>query len=65
MMGQGGLAINNPDKKYRLKNLDGEFTALHLVTYMYVGMSIVMPGQDAGSNCQRSSRLMTQHSLNR
>jgi len=48
MMGQGGLAINNPDKKYRLKSLDGEFTALHLVTYMYVGMSIVMPGQDAG-----------------
>ena len=45
---QGCLAINNPDKKYRLKSLDGEFTALHLVSYMYVGTSIIMPGQDAG-----------------
>ena len=48
LMGQGGLAINNPDKKYRLKSLDGEFTAMQLVSYMYVGASIIMPGQDAG-----------------
>ena len=48
LMGQGGLAINNPDKKYRLKSLDGEFTAMQLVSYMYVGTSIIMPGQDAG-----------------
>jgi hypothetical protein len=48
LLGQQGLDINNPDKKYRLKCLDGEFTGLHLVSYMYVGMSIIMPGQDAG-----------------
>ena len=31
LLGQGGLAINNPDKKYRLKSLDGEFNAMQLV----------------------------------
>ena len=48
LLGQHGLDINNPDKKYKLKNLEGEFTGMHLVSYMYVGTSILMPGQDAG-----------------
>ena len=48
LLGQQGLDINNPNKKYRLKNPDGEFTGLHLVSYIYVGTSIIMPGQDAG-----------------
>ncbi len=41
MLGTSGLSINNPEKKYTLKTLDGEFTGLQLVCYMFVGFKIV------------------------
>ncbi len=41
MLGKGGLSINDPEKKYTLKSLDGEFTGLQLVCYMFVGFKIV------------------------
>ena len=41
MLGTGGLSINDPKKKYTLEALDGEFTGLQLVCYMFVGFKIV------------------------
>jgi tetratricopeptide (TPR) repeat protein len=37
LLGTRGLKINNPDIKYTLRSLSGEFTGLQLVSYMYVG----------------------------
>jgi len=48
MRGRQGLDINNPDIKYTLNNLKGEFTGLQLVSYMYVGFKRIAPEQDVG-----------------
>lgn len=48
MKGQQGLDINNPDKKYTLNSLNGTFTGLQLVSYMYVGFKRIAPEMDAG-----------------
>jgi hypothetical protein len=46
--GTGGFDINNPDKKYTLNNLEGQFTGLQLVCYMYVGFRKIDPSLDVG-----------------
>ena len=48
MLGQNGLNVNDPEKKYQLKELPGEFTALKLVTFMYVAFQQIAPGTDIG-----------------
>ena len=48
MLGSHGLNINDSSRKYHLRSLPGEYTALQLVSYMYVGMKQVAPQQDAG-----------------
>ncbi len=48
MKGTHWLDVNNPDKKYTLDSMDGSFTGLQLVCYMYVGFKMVDPGQDIG-----------------
>ena len=48
LLGRSGLDINEPEKKYTLESLGGEFTGLQLVSYMYVGLKIFDPNQDAG-----------------
>jgi len=48
LLGRQGLDINNPDKKYTLNSLDGEFTGLQLVSYMYVGFKKIAPDRDVG-----------------
>lgn len=48
LLGRSGLDINDPEKKYTLKSLSGEFTGLQLVSYMYVGIKRIDPNQDAG-----------------
>ena len=46
--GTEGLAINDPDKKYTLETMDGSFSGLQLVSYMYVGFQIIDSSQDVG-----------------
>ena len=46
--GQQGLDINNPSKKYTLDSLNGTFTGLQLVSYMYVGFKRISPDMDVG-----------------
>jgi tetratricopeptide (TPR) repeat protein len=48
MKGGQGMDINNPDKKYTLDSMDGYFTGLQLVSYMYVGFKMIDPKQDIG-----------------
>lgn len=48
LKGRGGLDINNPDKKYTIDSLPGEFTGLQLVSYMYVGFKKLASNQDTG-----------------
>jgi len=48
MKGTGGFNINNPDKTYTLNNLNGSFTGLQLVCYMYVGFQKIDPSLDVG-----------------
>ena len=48
MAGTRGFDINNPDKRYEFKSIEGDFSGLQAVCYMYVAMQRLMPGQDAG-----------------
>ena len=47
-LGQSGLDINDPAKKYSLRSLPGSFSGLHLVSLMYAGMKLIDPTADAG-----------------
>jgi hypothetical protein len=48
LKGREGLDINNPEKKYTLDSLEGTFTGLQLVSYMYVGFKMIAPERDIG-----------------
>ena len=41
MLGNSGLAINDPEKKYTLKSLDGKFSGVEMLCYMFVGLKII------------------------
>ena len=53
VLGQNGLDINNYDKKYRLKELPGEFTGLKLCSFLYVASQQIAPGTDVGIDFSR------------
>jgi predicted Zn-dependent protease len=53
MLGQRGLDINNPEKKYALKSLPGKYSGLHLVSMMYVAFQEISPGTDVGIDFSR------------
>lgn len=48
MLGTQGLKVSDTQKTYRLKSLPGEYTALQLVSFMYVGFKMFAPEQDIG-----------------
>lgn len=48
LLGQRGFDIHDPEKKYRLKSLEGEFTGFQLTCYMFVGMKQLDPSMDIG-----------------
>jgi len=52
-LGDKGLEINNPLKRYSLTNLEGDFSGLQLLCYMHVGMALFDPKVDCGSSLQR------------
>ena len=49
-LGQKGLSINNPDQNHHLQHYRGGATvsALQVVCILYVGVQLLLPGQDAG-----------------
>ena len=50
LLGRSGLDINHPEKKYHINLVDGEFTCLHLLCYMYVGFRILDENVDVGAD---------------
>jgi hypothetical protein len=48
MLGRQGFEINDPTKKFTLRTLPGEFTALQLVSMMYTGFKLFEPSLDIG-----------------
>ncbi len=48
-LGESGLSINNPDKRYTLKSLEGDFSGLQLVSIMHVGLKTINPSLDTQS----------------
>ncbi|MFZ4537674.1 tetratricopeptide repeat protein [Propionivibrio sp.] len=53
LLGEQGLEINNPTKRYTLKNLQGDFSGLQLLCMMHVGMAMFDPHADCGSGLTR------------
>jgi tetratricopeptide (TPR) repeat protein len=48
ILGQDGLDINNPDKRYSLRSLPGDFSGLHLCSIMYAAFKQFAPHADVG-----------------
>ena len=48
LKGQTGLDINDAEPKYTLKSLPGQFSGMHLISIMYVGMKELDPDMDPG-----------------
>lgn len=46
--GQSGLDINDPEQKYTLKSLPGQFSGMHLVSIMYAAFKRIAPDLDGG-----------------
>lgn len=60
MLGRSGLNINDPNARYQLQSLPGEFSGLQLVAYMYVGFKAVAPQMDAGIDFSREYEVALQ-----
>jgi tetratricopeptide (TPR) repeat protein len=58
-VGQKGLAINNPNQKHQLQRYQGGATvsALQVACILYVGVQLLLPGQDAGIDFAREYEL--------
>jgi hypothetical protein len=48
MVGQNGFGVHDPSRRYRVKGLEGEFSGLAMVSYLYVAMQRMAPGTDIG-----------------
>jgi tetratricopeptide (TPR) repeat protein len=48
LKGRSGLDINDPSQKYQLDSLQGKFSGLELVCYMYVGFKLFASEMDVG-----------------
>ena len=48
LLGRSGLEVNNPERKYSLRSLPGEYTGLQLMSYMYVAFKQIAPEQNIG-----------------
>jgi tetratricopeptide (TPR) repeat protein len=52
-LGQSGLAINDPEHRYSLKSLPGDYSGLHLMCLMHVGFLMFDSNTDPGTGLQR------------
>ncbi len=48
ILGQRGLDIKDPEQKYSLRTLPGEFSGLHLCSIMYAAFKQFAPNEDVG-----------------
>jgi tetratricopeptide (TPR) repeat protein len=56
-LGQSGLAINDASRRYSLKSLPGDYSGLHLICLMHVGVRLFDPSTDPGTGLQREYEL--------
>jgi len=52
-LGQSGLAVNDPGKRYHLKTLPGDFSGLELVSMMHVGVLMFEPNAEMQTGLDR------------
>lgn len=52
-LGEGGLPVNDASKKFGLRLLPGEYTALHIVCMLHVGLKRIDPSLDSGFDISR------------
>jgi hypothetical protein len=57
MLGNKGLNINDPTKKYRIRGWSGEFTGLHLISIMYAAFQQFAPDTDIGIDLSKEYRI--------
>jgi hypothetical protein len=48
LAGRDGFAVHDPARRYCVKGLEGEFSGLAMVSYLYVAMQHMAPGTDIG-----------------
>ncbi len=58
-LGQKGLTINDPSQQHHLRHYKGGRTvsALQAACILYVGLQLLLPGQDAGIDLAREYEL--------
>lgn len=57
LLGQSGLQINKPEVRYSLKNLQGDFSGLQLVSIMHAGIRLLDPKAETGTGLDREYEL--------
>ena len=55
LLGNQSLDINNPEQKYSLKALPGQFSGLHLLSIMYAAFRQIDPAMDLGMDFEAES----------
>ena len=53
LLGRQGLRINDPDTRYTLRSMAGEFSALNLLCLMHVGVRTFDPDSDTGADLDK------------
>jgi hypothetical protein len=53
LLGRQGLRINDPDTRYTLRSMAGEFSALNLLCLMHVGVRGFDPSADTGTGLDK------------
>lgn len=48
LLGTRGIDVNNPNSRYTIKSLPGEFSGLHLLSLQYVAFKKIAPEQNIG-----------------
>lgn len=57
LLGQSGLQINKPEVRYSLKNLQGDFSGLQLLSIMHAGIRLLDPKAETGTGLDREYEL--------
>lgn len=57
LLGQSGLQINDPKVRYNLKSKPGDYSGLHLLSMMHVGIKLFDANADTESGLDREYEL--------
>jgi Flp pilus assembly protein TadD len=61
-LGEKGLPVNDPDQRFRLRLIEGEFSGLQIVCMMHVGLKLLDPKLGSGFDIDREyATALTMH----